>query len=170
MRLGSRFDEFAAELAKYDCGVHRLIPGASEEAIAVAERALGVTFFEDYKAFLHRWNGGLMFAKEFFDLLIWSVDDEATRDMLEYNTEAVRENTKQHAEYGLPAHLLGIAQDGGGDLTCLDFSEPPSVVRWSVDERKVESRWSTMIEWLEYEMELGRDMYDYHGDEREGGE
>lgn len=165
MEQYSQYDEFAAELARYDCGVHRLIPGASDEAIAAAEQALGVTFFDDYRAFLRRWNGGLIFAKEFSDLLIWSVDDEATRHLLEYNTEVVRMNTEEHAQYGLPAHLLGIAQDGGGDLTCLDFSEPPSVVHWSVEGR-VEFRWSTLLDWLNDEMKAGGKMYDYHGDER----
>lgn len=63
------FETFVEELRKYDEGVHRLYPAASISSINAAESKLGVEFPPEYRAFLRSWNGGLLFAKEFFDIL-----------------------------------------------------------------------------------------------------
>ncbi|MCK4660750.1 MAG: SMI1/KNR4 family protein [Phycisphaerae bacterium] len=163
------FEFFIEELKKYDVGVNRLYPPASEESIKCAEEMLGFRLPEDYRVFLRRWNGGLLFAKEFGDLVLWSVEDERLEGVREYNWDLVRDNKFLINEQKHPEHLLVMAIYSDGSLACLDLRNAGHVVLWNRDERQVELEWDTLEAWLNSEMEQGAELYDYHGDEIETG-
>ncbi len=136
------FERFVRELDKYDPGIHRLYPPASLGAIRRAEEKLGIRLPRDYVAFLRRWNGGLLFAAEFYDLLIWSVDDESLAGVAEYNMDIAERNIFGRATLGHPAHLLAIASYSHDNLVCLDMSRDGRPVMWLRYERLIESEWA----------------------------
>lgn len=160
-------DSFATEVAKYDRGVHFLFPGASPESLDRAEQVLSCEFPRTYRAFLARWNGGLLFAKEFGDLDIWSVkggdevaDQQSPLDVVVDNQFLVREQ-------GHPRNLLAIASHSDGNLICLDLGSDGRPIYWNRDKRTIELEWESLEDWLTHEMQQGKDLYDYHGDERD---
>ena len=159
------FESFSRELAKYDEGVHRLCPSVSETALHKAEKELGFSLPGEYRAFLQLWNGGLLFAKEFYDILLWSVADEHARAAREYECDVVRMNRELMAEHGHPLHLLGIASYSDGNLLCLDMNRDGRPVLWLRCEESIEQEWDGLADWLAHEMEEGTVIYDYHGDE-----
>ena len=61
--------------------------------------------------------------------------------------------------------IIGMYSDG--NLVCLDLRCPGRVCLWLRDEKEVEQEWDTLEEWLESEMEVGAELYDYHGNELE---
>jgi len=160
------FETFRREVQKYEEAVHRLHPPASSASIDAAEFQLQVDFPQEYKAFLRIWNGGLLFAREFYDILIWSVADERVQSTKEYDCEVVQTN-RALMERGHPPHLLGIAAYSDGNLVCLDLSRDGRAVLWLRDEGCIEQEWNTLTDWLTHEMEEGALLYDYHGNERE---
>ena len=160
------FEQFARELEKYDPGVNRLYPPAPLGAIRRTEEKLGVRLPRDYVAFLRRWNGGLLFAMDFYDLLIWNVDDESLAGVAEYDMDIAKLNVLDRVRWGHPAHFLAIASYLDDNLVCLDMSRDGRPVIWLRDKRVIENEWATIEEWLEDEMDSGAEMYDYHGQDR----
>jgi hypothetical protein len=62
----SRFDRFRAEVGRYAEGVHLLEPPAATEAVAAAERALGLPLPEAYRSFLLQCsNGAFLFHDDY---------------------------------------------------------------------------------------------------------
>ena len=159
------FETFCIELQKYDSGVHRLYPPASHRSIADAEQLLNVNFTEDYKAFLRKWNGGVLFAKDFFDLLIWSVTDKKSDAVKEYDCDLVDMNKTLVMEQDHPNHLLAVASYSDGNLVCLDLRHDGAPVLWHRDDGLIEQRWDSLEDWLNHEMREGAAMYDYHGND-----
>jgi len=161
------FQTFVEELKKYDESVHRLYSPASDSSINAAESKLQIELPAEYRAFLSRWNGGLLFAKEFYDILIWSIDDELTSPPREYDCEVVRMNDTLNREHNHPRSLLAIASYSDGNLLCLDMSRQGRPVLWLRNEERIEQEWDRLTDWLTHEMEEGATLYDYHGDERD---
>jgi cell wall assembly regulator SMI1 len=163
------FDKFMNEINKYDSGVHRLNAAASEMAIARAEMSLGISFPQEYRMFLSCWNGGLLFAKEFFDIIIWNLEEPGEEWKGEYNFDVVKSNEVLVSEQRHPRHLIAVASYSDGNLLCLDITRQGKPVLWLRDEKEIEEEWSTFEEWLEHEMEEGATLYDYQGNEKESG-
>lgn len=161
------FNIFEEELNKYDHGVHRLCLPASDSSISAAEFGLQAEFPLEYKAFLRRWNGGLLFAKEFYDVLIWSVVDESKKSPNEYNCSVVEMNTALIGDGTYPRSLLAIASYADGNLVCLDMTREGRPVLYLRDEKAIEQEWENLEDWLTHEMEEGFTLYDYHGNERD---
>jgi hypothetical protein len=160
------FDIFLKKIRKYDPGVHRLNAGASNKAIASVEKSLGISLPQEYKAFLLRWNGGLLFAKEFFDIIIWNIQEPGEDWKGEYNYDVVKSNEVLISEQGHPSHLIAVASYSDGNLLCLDISRRGKPVLWLRDEEKIEEEWLTFEKWLNCEMAEGELRYDYHGNEK----
>lgn len=114
------FSELEARLLRFSS--REFGTGASADALAAAERALGVTIEGSYRRFLMRFGWGGV-------------------EHLEVNglgapphLDLVRLTRSERAEMepGLPDHLLPLMNDGAGNLLCLDtriMGEPP-VVFW----------------------------------------
>lgn len=157
------FDHFKKEMRRYDLGVHRLVPGAAPESIARAEAALGISFPSELRAFLSRWNGGLLFAKE-FDVHLWHIDDPATDGLHVFATNIVHSNLKRMREFGQPPTLLAFAQYPDGRLACFDLTTAGRVVDWDSRTFEVEHEYDSLEDWLNEKMADGATLYDTHGD------
>lgn len=157
------FEAFVREMNRYDAGVHRLVPGAQPASIDRAEEALGVVFPPDLRAFLLRWNGGLLFAKEFHDITLWHIDDPETDALHEYSSNIVRNNLILIRKFDHPAELLAFASLSYGSLACVDLSSPGRVVECD-RASQVEDEYDSLEDWLDYHMADGATLYDTHGD------
>lgn len=98
--------------------------GVSESEIDLASAQLGVSLTGGYRLFLHRFGWGGVGALELFGL---GADVPPYLSL----TEMTRSEREEMSPM-LPAHLIPLMNDGGGNLYCLDSTvagEPP-VVFW----------------------------------------
>ena len=160
------FAAFERELKRYVEGVHRLYPGASDQALRRAEVELGHELPRAYRTFLKRWNGGLLFAKEFFDVHLWPINDQLRGYVREYDSDLVRENRVFLSPQERPSGTLVIGSYSDGSLICLALRPPHRVQVWLRDEHETEEEWESLEAWLDDEMRAGAEMYDIHGNER----
>ena len=91
---------------------------ANSEIIAAAEQILG-DFPEDYRRFLGEvgWCG------------IWDCEVFGLGPGIPSYLDVVALATSEHADYGLPTHLIPVMNNGAGDLTCIDKGRFDSVER-----------------------------------------
>lgn len=86
--------------------------GASDDELRRAEQALGVAIPPDYRRFLLDFGWARIGHWELFG---------AGRDVPAYlNIQAVTASEREEMRPSLPPTLLPIANDGGGNLLCLD--------------------------------------------------
>jgi cell wall assembly regulator SMI1 len=119
-------------------------PPVDDEGIQEIERALGVEFPSSFREIIQSCHGGTpVERREFFyrdptigkmasglgALLTLNLDDELSGIL-----ETVHSMTSTGR---LPDKVIPFAEDGGGDLICLDYREDPDhpkVVYWSHEE------------------------------------
>ena len=103
--------------------------GATEEEVAAAEDTLGVEIRGGFRDFLRRFGWGEISYLSIYGLGI------GIPPYLDLVQITMSERTEMSPR--LPAHLVPVMNDGGGNLFCLDTSanmnEPP-VVSWAHDE------------------------------------
>jgi hypothetical protein len=91
-----------------------LNPGASEEALSTAMKALNVELPHDYREFLHASNGGVGFLGQNY-VALWRAEDlKPLNDGYDVSRFAPR--------------LLLFGSDGGGEGYAFDIRENPWVV------------------------------------------
>ncbi|MFL5348077.1 MAG: SMI1/KNR4 family protein [Hyalangium sp.] len=98
--------------------------GATEHDLHAASARLGVNLAGGYRRFLQRFGWGGVGSFELFGL---------GSDAPPYlNLVAVTESERTEMHPALPAHLIPLMNDGGGNLYCLDSRSAgePVVVFW----------------------------------------
>ena len=121
--------------------------GASGEAVAAAERTLGVQFPKDYAVFLQTYGWARLICDELYGI------GESVPLHLNVITNAIRE--REDFRPYMPEHLLPVLSDGAGNHYCLDVSQIASgacpVVFWDHDEGETQTPntvGSSFSDWL----------------------
>jgi len=116
------FDELARRLELSSSKTLGL--GASEDDILAASTRLGVNLAGGYRRFLQRFGWGGVGSFELFGL---GSDVPPYLDLV-----AVTESERTEMEPALPAYLIPLMNDGGGNLYCIDSKAEgePTVVFW----------------------------------------
>lgn len=116
------FDELARNLERSSSKIFGR--GASEHEIHVASTRLGVNLSGGYRLFLQRFGWGGVGSFEFFGL---GLDVPPYLDLV-----AIAESERTEMRPALPAYLIPLMNDGGGNLYCLDSRDvgEPAVVFW----------------------------------------
>jgi hypothetical protein len=116
------FDQLAQRIASSPSKV--LGRGASEHDIHAASIRLGVSLVGGYRRFLQRFGWGGVGSFELYGL---GSDVPHYLDLV-----AVTESERTQMRPALPAHLIPLMNDGGGNLYCLDSKKAgePTVVFW----------------------------------------
>lgn len=163
--LQKLFPKFVSEIEKYPPTFHVLRPGASDKIIEQAEKKLKREFPAIYRQFLRAWNGGILFGSNVIIFAIYKDAKEMQKDDFPVE-DLVASNSKKSSD--LPANFLRIARTGSGEPIAVDLDhvsgDDVKVVRFSGGE--VVATWKTFNKWLEYEMQLGRGVFDYKGNIR----
>lgn len=114
------------------------MPPPTPEQIASVENLIGAEIPESYVAFLRFSNGGFPRVCAFQDRVIqeeWEVNHFFHLSSDIHSTESVIWNY-QHRWPGAPREILPIADDGSGNLICLDLTESGKgrVIVWVHDD------------------------------------
>jgi hypothetical protein len=119
--------------------------GAREHELQTASARLGVNLAGGYRRFLERFGWGGVGSFELYGL---GPDVPRYLDLV-----AVTESERGQLRPALPAHLIPLMNDGGGNLYCLDTrtaGEPP-VVFWdhtAGEEQQPEPVASDFVSWM----------------------
>lgn len=120
-------------------------PPATADAIAAAERGLGVSFPASYRRFLLNSNGAVGFSDRTGLLRLWKVE------------ELVSQNTEYQVQLDAPGFVI-IGTDGGGEAFAFDCrgksSEVYALPFDSMDPEDAASRGPTFDEFIEPYMGL----------------
>lgn len=124
--------------------------GASEHEILAASARLGVPLAGGYRRFLQRFGWGGVGALELFGL---GSDVPPYLDLV-----ALTESERTEMRPALPAYLIPLMNDGGGNLYCLDSrgaGEPPVVFldHTASEGQKPASVAPDFISWLAEQLE-----------------
>lgn len=120
--------------------------GASKHDLHAASARLGVNLVGGYRHFLERFGWGGIGSFELYGL---GSDVPPYLDLV-----AVAKSERTQMRPSLPAHLIPLMNDGGGNLYCLDLSkagEPP-VVFWAHtagEEQEPEPVAPDFVSWME---------------------
>jgi cell wall assembly regulator SMI1 len=116
------------------------LPPPTSEQIEFVESLIGAKLPESYVAFLRFSNGGRPEARIFYDRTEgsreeWEVDRIFHLGSDTNSTENVIWNY-QHRWAGAPREVLPIAEDGSGNLICLDLTDQGNgrVIVWVHDD------------------------------------
>jgi hypothetical protein len=141
--------------------LHVLYPPLPAAEIFKIEWDLQVVLPSDYKHFLALWNGATLF---FCDLEIWGKVESTKPRGFRPAFDLVKENRLLREHVPDFRHLIGIANYSYGDIICLDLSSGTTqnaiVCVWDNEEREVTTeRWSSLRQWLAYEMQRGKEVW-----------
>jgi hypothetical protein len=143
LRLVMTYDELRDRLQHIDdkeCG-----EGASPAEITEGETRLSLTFPGDYRRFLQDFGWLAVGSKEIAGL---GTDAPAWLNVVAtYRTE----HHESHAK--MPANLLPIMNDGGGDLYCLDCDDPEGRVSVWGHTTGLDALGVSFVDWLVAEIE-----------------
>jgi hypothetical protein len=139
-------------------------PPVSESEVEAFEAEIGVRLPEDYRLFLSRVNGGSVSDWGRYRYKGLAPDDRTCyavvsevgglRPEPEYSLRANRQfylaapGPQPESETRIPAALLWIMSDPGGNATCLGLTGPHRgwVFRWVHDEPPAEGVWDGAVE------------------------
>lgn len=115
------------------------------EEVQVASARLGVRLEGGYRRFLERFGWGGVGSFELYGL---GSDVPRYLDLV-----SVTESERTQMAPALPAHLIPIMNDGGGNLYCLDSSKAgePMIVFWAHtdgEEQQPETVASDFVSWM----------------------
>jgi cell wall assembly regulator SMI1 len=124
----------------------RCQPPVDDGVVEQLEQALGVTFPHDFRELMKRCHGGSPVEREHFDFYYVGGQHEAGSCLGALLTLYPEDSngilkTIETLSYDdqLPEKVIPFAEDGGGDMMCLDYRddpEHPTVVYWSHEEPK----------------------------------
>lgn len=177
------FANFVRELNKYAAGVHRLNDSAGSYLIEYAEKKLNFNFPERYRQFLGLWNGGTLFGS---GVMVFGIDEKKQdkresripakarstasgekKKSITKTEDIIDSNLPRDRWPGIPETYLIIARTGIGDRICLDMRTSKGgeaeVIQWDHEIQKKVRSWKTLAKWLEYEMKVGKELFDYDG-------
>ena len=155
------FEKFKENIKNYNPLSIKLLKGASEEMIHNTESELELKFPPVYRLYLSRWNGGKLFNTYIFSLNDPSLDitEQNVYQLLKVHTSVLRES--------LPESYLIIAIRPDQNMVCLDLEtaigEGCELVLYDRNQSKILKRWGNMELWLEYELELIRQTWNFDG-------
>ncbi len=61
--------------------------------------------------------------------------------------------------------LLIVADLNYGDMICID-EENNVIVQWDHEKGEIVEKWDSFSSWLKEEMEIGKDLVDYNGEDK----
>jgi cell wall assembly regulator SMI1 len=123
-------------------------PPVDNQAIDALERTLGVKFPPDFRRVIQRCHGGVPVERSAFhyeDPSIGTTGSGIGALMTLYpdDTDGILTTLRLLSiDEQLPDKVIPFADDGGGDMMCLDYREDPDhpkVVYWSHEEEKDKS-------------------------------
>jgi hypothetical protein len=121
-------------------GSRRAMPPPTLDQIAFVENLIGAKLPSSYIAFLMFSNGGYPELDTFYDTTEGSGEEWAVDHFLHISSDLDSTNNVvwqyQHRWSGAPKEILPIADDGLGDLICLDLTElgKGRVIVWVHDD------------------------------------
>jgi hypothetical protein len=123
--------------------------GASEHDIQAVSARLSVNLVGGYRRFLERFGWGGVGSFELYGL---GSDVPRYLDLV-----SVTESERTQMSPALPAHLIPIMNDGGGNLYCLDLRKAgePMLVFWehtAGEGQEPEPMASDFVAWLEEQL------------------
>ena len=156
-----RINECIGEIKKYVPSVHELRPGTSMDKIREYECKYHVYLPTDYRLFLTNYNGAELFVP---GTVIVGIYDERSGPK-EKCVNYLEEN-EQKKWPGMGDNLLIVADLNYGDMVCLD-RETSKIVNWSHEIGEIDQEWDSFSAWLKDEMEIGKSLVDYEGNDKE---
>lgn len=159
------FLSFYTEINKYSSGIHTLNPGISESLLSDFEQKYNIKLPYYYREWLKINNGGELFAVPAGTILSQLLGDSSPIEGEAY----LESNFNMNARCGIPQEIFIIGDTSYGDaigfhLNYID-SYDGMIVCWSHESGRISQTWRNFIEWLNYEMECGRMIIDYNGDD-----
>lgn len=161
-------DSFVKELNRYSGQLHSLYRGLNKSDIQKLQRELDISLPEMYVEFLMKFNGATLF---FCDVEIWGI----IRDFLPKSDnpayDLIKENLVIRRQKILPSSYLVIGNYSYGPLICLDLEligkKDCRVVLWDPDVVPEITEWNGLLSWLFYELEQGKNAFNYDGSEKQ---
>lgn len=188
-RTGQYFPNFVRELGKYsqsgflvddnkvvkichlprvapNAWLHTIYPSVDPQLIVKVKTLLRVELPQEYQNFMRFCNGATLF-HTFVE--IWGLTTAKRPDSANPAFDLVVENKKRILN-GIQHHnTIMIASYSYGDTIHIEISPMPSesahVLLLDKSEGNILQEWSSLSEWLDYEMTEGRMQYDYAGNE-----
>jgi cell wall assembly regulator SMI1 len=123
-------------------------PPVDDQVIDNLEHTLGIKFPPDFRQVIHRCHGGVPVERSAFDYEDPSIGKTgsgigALMTLYPDDTGSILTTLRLLAiDEQLPDKVIPFADDGGGDMMCLDYREDPDhpkVVYWSHEEEKDKS-------------------------------
>lgn len=141
------FDELAERLERFT--VKRFGQGAEEAEVNEAFARLGVNVRGGYRRFLRRFGWGGVEDIELFGL---GPDVPSFLHLV-----SITESERSEMSPALPAHLVPVMNDGGGNFYCLDARVPdePPMVFWdhtAGEDQQPEQVAPDFVSWLSDEL------------------
>jgi len=138
------FDSFANALAQYGPGVHQMDPGATDDEILRAEKALSMKIPSIYRDFLRKYNGGSAFR----DAIVFL---GTRRDNASKETDLVTVNKRKWPR--MPSSCFVIAEYSFGDQICIlpETGAPNDygIGRWDHETAQFKKKWPSLEAWLD---------------------
>ena len=163
--VNSYFSSFYTEINKYSAGIHILNPGTSESLLSDFENKYNIKLPYYYREWLKINNGGELFAVPAGTILSQLLGDSYPIEGESY----LESNFNMKARCGIPQEIFIIADTSYGDVIGFNLNNTDAydgeIVCWSHESGSMSQTWNSFIEWLNYEMESGRMIIDYNGDD-----
>lgn len=148
------------EIRKYSAGVHELKKGIRKEKIKLFEEKIGIVLPDDYMEFLTIYNGGEIFIP---GTSIAGIYDEEQEEKEKFGNYLDDNLQKKWPDMG--DKLLIVADLNYGDMICID-EENNVIVQWDHEKGEIVEEWDGFSSWLKEEMEIGKDLVDYNGEDK----
>jgi len=148
------------EIRKYSVGVHELKKGIRKEKIKLFEEKTGIVLPDDYMEFLTIYNGGEIFIP---GTSIAGIYDEEQEEKEKFGNYLDGNLQKKWPDMG--DKLLIVADLNYGDMICID-EENNVIVQWDHEKGEIVEEWDSFSSWLKEEMEIGKDLVDYNGEDK----
>ena len=148
------------EIRKYSAGVHEFKKGIRKEKIKLFEKKTGIVLPDDYMEFLTIYNGGEIFIP---GTSIAGIYDEEQEEKEKFGNYLDDNLQKKWPDMG--DKLLIVADLNYGDMICID-EENNVIVQWDHEKGEIVEEWDSFSSWLKEEMEIGKDLVDYNGEDK----
>ena len=163
--VNSYFSSFYTEINKYSAGIHILNSGTSESLLSDFEHKYNIKLPYYYREWLKINNGGELFAVPAGTILSQLLGDSYPIEGESY----LESNFNMKARCGIPQEIFIVADTSYGDVIGFNLNNTDAydgeIVCWSHESGSMSQTWNSFIEWLNYEMESGRMIIDYNGDD-----
>ena len=158
--MNEKMEYCIEEIRKYSDGVHELKKGIGKEKIKIFEKKTGIVLPDDYMEFLTIYNGGEIFIP---GTSIAGIYDEEMKEKERFGNYLDDNLQKKWPDMG--DELLIVADLNYGDMICID-EKNNVIVQWDHEKGEVVEEWDSFSSWLKEEMEIGKDLVDYNGEDK----